>query len=825
MTPKHWRQLEELYDALKDLSPDERGMRLASVDPELRSSLEAIFAQQGSALEHPAWEDRASLLQAATLTVAGTQLGPYKINQLIGSGGMGEVFSAVDTRLGRSVAIKTCRQEFGERFQREARTIASLNHPHICALYDVGPNYLVMELLEGETLAARLKRGRLSIEQTLVYGQQIADALGAAHVKGIVHRDVKPGNIMLVKAGVKVLDFGLAKSSTDENLTGSHIVMGTPAYMAPEQRSGQECDARTDIYALGLTLYETASGKRHLPGETLSVEQLPEKLAHVIERCLADAPEDRWQSAVDLKNELAWAAKPVRSPANPSRSNGIGPARWWAILAGILALVAMVPWILKRDQIAPDNPFANATFTRLTDYTGAELDAAISPDGKFVAFLSDQDGYFSAWLLQVGTGKAIRLTPESEDERAPLRSLDFSWDGSEIWLAGTEKRKVRMLPLVGGQPRVFLGDKVVNPIWSPDGSRMAYHTLEAGDPIFVADPDGGNAHQIFRERPDLHNHFLNWGDGREWIYFIHGTPATREMDLFRIRASGGNPERLTQQNSDMRDPTRLGKGMMLYLARESDGSGPWIWAYDIERKRSRRITWGLESYTSLSASADGRRLVATVGNPKAGLWTVPILDTVAGERDVKPFALPSTRALTPRIRGTALYYLSSHGAGDGLWRFQDGKTVEIWRGSEGGLLQPPAVSSDGRRIAIVTRKEGKRRLRLLTADGAESTALAPEIDIEGSADWSPDGNWIVTGGKDGKGEGVFKIPTDGGAPVRLTSGVGRNPVWSPDGKLIAYAGPNVFTLTPLLAVRPGRHFGQDAGGPDKPRWRAGSFST
>lgn len=134
--------------------------------------------------------------------------------------------------------------------------------------------------------------------------------------------------------------------------------------------------------------------------------------------------------------------------------------------------------------------------------------------------------------------------------------------------------------------------------------------------------------------------------------------------------------------------------------------------------------------------------------------------------------------------------------------FQDGKTAEIWRGSEGGLLQPPAVSADGRRIAIVTRKGGKRRLRLLTADGAESNALAPEIDIEGSADWSPDGNWIVTGGKDGKGEGLFKIPTDGGAPVRLTSGVGRNPVWSPDGKLIAYAGPNVFTLTPLLAVRP-----------------------
>lgn len=586
--------------------------------------------------------------------------------------------------MGRAVAIKTCRQEFGERFQREARTIASLNHPHICALYDVGHNYLVMELLEGETLAARLKRGKLPMAQTLLYGQQIADALGAAHAKGIVHRDIKPGNIMLVKAGVKVLDFGLAKSSTDENLTGSHIVMGTPAYMAPEQRSGQECDARTDIYALGLTLYEMASGKRHPPGETPSVQQLPEKLAHIIERCLGEIPEDRWQSAVDLRNELVWAAKPMQATASPAQSKGIGSGWWWAILGAILALVAAIPWIGKRNEIAPENPLVNATFTRLTDYTGAELDAAISPDGKFVAFLSDRDGYFSAWLIQVGTGKAIRLTPESEDERAPLRGLDFSWDGSEIWLAGTEKRKVRMLPLVGGTPRVFLGDKVVNPIWSPDGSRMAYHTLDAGDPIFVADPDGGNAHQILRERPDLHNHFLNWGDGREWIYFIHGTPATRDMDLWRIRASGGNPERLTQQDSDMRDPTRLGKDTMLYLARESDGSGPWIWAFDIAHKRTRRITWGLESYTSLSASADGRRLAATVGNPKAGLWTVPISDTVAGERDVKAFALPSTRALTPRIRGSALYYLSSHGAGDGLWRFRTARRLKSGGGRRAG---------------------------------------------------------------------------------------------------------------------------------------------
>jgi eukaryotic-like serine/threonine-protein kinase len=314
MTPGRWRQLDDLYDAVKDLSSAERSERLKDADPELRSAVEAILAQDGSALEHPAWEGHASLLETGTIVKVGMLLGPYKVERKIGEGGMGEVYRATDTRLARAVAIKTCRREFDQRFQREARAIASLNHRHICSLYDVGPNYLVMELLEGETLAEKLKRGPLSMEKTLLRGGEIADALAAAHAKGVVHRDMKPANIMLTKAGVKVLDFGLAKCSEDVNLTGRNLVMGTPAYMAPEQREGQECDARTDIYALGLMLHEMATGKRCLLGEKPSLEQLPEKLGHVIERCLALDPEDRWQSAADVRSELLWATKPGQAP-------------------------------------------------------------------------------------------------------------------------------------------------------------------------------------------------------------------------------------------------------------------------------------------------------------------------------------------------------------------------------------------------------------------------------------------------------------------------------------------------------------------------------
>ena len=215
MTPERFRQIEELYHAAREATADERAALLAQTDPELRRELESLFAQRDGDefLERPAVQNAPELLEDATVTAvaAGACLGPYRIESKLGEGGMGEVFRAIDTRLGRAVAIKTTREQFSARFEREARAISALNHPNICTLHDVGPNYLVMELVEGETLAARLKNGPLPLQTALLYGSQIAAALVEAHGKGIIHRDLKPGNIMIGKSGVKVLDFGLAR--------------------------------------------------------------------------------------------------------------------------------------------------------------------------------------------------------------------------------------------------------------------------------------------------------------------------------------------------------------------------------------------------------------------------------------------------------------------------------------------------------------------------------------------------------------------------------------------------------------------------------------
>jgi Tol biopolymer transport system component len=714
---------------------------------------------------------------------------------------MGQVFRAFDTRLNRTVAIKTSHVPFDPRFQREVRAIAALNHPNVCTLHDVGPNYLVMELCEGETLAARLKRGKLTLDETRRFGGQIAAALAAAHARGIVHRDLKPGNVILTKLGAKVLDFGLAKTTADETITVSQIIVGTPAYMAPEQRAGRDTDARSDIYSLGLVLHEMVAGARFQAGEPLALECPPE-LAHVIERCLEQDADERWQSAADVRRELEWAAR-----ARPAAAATRAPSRRWlwpsvATAAILLLAVAVMSWPGQRAQ-ASDNPLAGARYTRFTDFEGSETDAAISRDGRFVAFRSDRDGPIDTWVSQVGTGRFVNLTRGSQTV-VQVDNVGFTPDGSEVWLSGIiGGARLRLVPLSGGNARAFLTEHAMNVAWSPDASRLVFHDYDAGDPMFVSDATGANAKKIHvAQGAGGHNHFPTWSADGRWIYFVSGVWDTREMDVWRIAPDGGEPERFTHANTDVKYLAPIDARTLLYTARDETGTGPWLWALDTETRVSRRVSEGLERYTSVETSGDGKRLVATLSNPTANLWTIPLLDREVHEADIKPLTLPTGRALAPRYGGGALFYLSSRGGADGLWRLQDGDVTEVWRGVDGALLEPPTPSPDGRRVAVILRKAGKRTLNTLSSDGGDVRRLSDAVDVASAASWSPDGQWIAASGTDAQGPGLFKIPVDGGPPVRLKSGPMSNPVWSSDGSVIAYTEPLPARVGRIRLIRP-----------------------
>ena len=853
-----WQHVSRLYHDVLGRAGDERAAFLQEAcggDEALRRDVESLLAQEGRAegfLAGPALAVAVKVIrEAPRASMIGTQLGCYQILSLLGSGGMGEVYRTRDTTLGRDVAIKVLPAFFANdpdrlaRLAREARLLAALNHPHIATIHGLeeagGVRGLVMELVEGPTLEEQLAHGSrrtvsagLPLADALRIGGQVAEALEAAHEKSVIHRDVKPANIKLGHDGhVKVLDFGVAQAFASDG-TGSDLshlptvtatvlqagaIVGTPAYMSPEQARGQAIDKRTDIWAFGCVLYEMLTGRvafaantmsdtivailEHEPDWTALPASTPLPVDRLLRRCLEKDVKRRLRDIGDARFELAEALRAIGAhvPVNVARSDGAW--RWGVVAAASVAVLLTGVLVLsRRDSAAPpwQNPLANATFTRLTDFEASEFDAAISADGKWVAFVSDRNGPFDIWLGQIGSGRFVNLTQGAEPNlRTSVKVVGFSLDGSEVWLHDADHNSpVRVMPLTGGQPRTFLGKQSQNVAWSSDGTRIVYHTSHDGDPMFVADRNGGNARQILVAQPGTHNHHPVWSPDSRWIYFTRGAPTANQMDLWRIAASGGEPERLTHHSSSVGYPAPIDARTVLYVSRDTNGAGPWLWALDLEQKVTHRISFGLEKYTSVAASTDGRRVVATVANPIAGLSSVPILDRVAVESDVRRFPLSTARALAPRFSGTTLFFLSSGGTGDGLWRFQDGQILEIWKGSDGALLEPPAISKDGHRVAFVVRRNGKLVLQVENTDGTDPQTLGETIALLGSPDWSPDGQWIVAGASNG----LFKIPAAGGAPVRLATGSLTNPVWSPAGNLILYAGPQVGILAPLLGMTP-----------------------
>src|SRR6266446_10065977 len=441
---------------------------------------------------------------------AGVRLGPYEILDAIGAGGMGEVYRAKDTRLDRTVAIKILPAHLSsdpvrkQRFEREAKTISSLNHPNICVLYDVGQqdgiDYLVMECIEGETLAQRLQKGALPLEQVLKYGMQIADALDKAHRNGIVHRDLKPGNIMLTPAGAKLLDFGLAKPSAPlssaETLTAATrnspvteqgTIVGTFQYMSPEQIEDKELDGRSDIFALGAVLYEMVTGQRAFEGKSqLSVASAilekepatisslkpltPSTLERTIKKCLEKLPDDRWQSASDLASQLKWNAEAGLPSSSTAGATGRG-LKAAAIYAGLvlvaaiaIALAGLAWWrssVPREKSVVRFSIMRPASEAILTN-TGPAL--ALSSDGRSIVFVVAH-GESSQLAVRDLSSFDAKLIPGTEGAQTPFFSPDGEWLG---FMAAGKLRKIS----VSGGPAIDLAD-LQNPIggtWLVDGT-------------------------------------------------------------------------------------------------------------------------------------------------------------------------------------------------------------------------------------------------------------------------------------------------------------------------------------------------------------------
>jgi Tol biopolymer transport system component len=356
---------------------------------------------------------------------------------------------------------------------------------------------------------------------------------------------------------------------------------------------------------------------------------------------------------------------------------------------------------------------------------------------------------------------------------------------------------------MGGIPKLFI-DHGSNPTWSPDGKTLAYYTTDPGDPIFIADRNASNPQKIFVEEPGVHCHFLTWSRDGRFIYFVKGTPTT-DMDIWRIPARGGDAEQITFHHAWVAYPAWLDARTLIYSATADDGSGRWLYAIDVEHRIPHRVSSGIaEQYLSVAVDqVRPHHLVATVANPTAGLWTVPIANDVQPESAVKPMQAANTRALSPRYSGDYLAFLSSKGGADGLWKLDNsGTAVELWKGGDGGVVAAPAISPDGNRICFSYRKQGRAELYVINANGTGLTTLAKSIEVQSAASWSPDGKWVAVAANQGEGTRVFKIPLDGGPPVRLRDTLSFNPVWSPDDRFIVYseqrasASFDVKTMTP-----------------------------
>ncbi|MDX2151724.1 MAG: protein kinase [Bryobacteraceae bacterium] len=694
---------------------------------------------------------------------SGDQLGPYKILAPIGAGGMGQVYRALDTRLGRQVALKISKDRFSDRFQREARLTASLSHPHICTLFDVGDNFLVMELLEGQPLT-----GPLPVARAVDYACQILDALHAAHRKGIIHRDLKPGNILVTAQGIKLLDFGLARhaaplSETDITqtapLTEAGHIVGTLQYMAPEQLQGKEADQRSDLFAFGCVLYEMLTGKRAFSGSSpasviaaiLETEpapfDAPTPLERIVRTCLAKDPDDRFQTAVDLKRDLLWAAEPAQERPRGTGSRLLVPA---VAVAALLAGALLVYLLLRG---APTSSSTASKFTRVTR-NGQSFDPSLSHDGRFVAYssrLSDSPNT-EIFVRQLNGAGVIRLTDHPSADGNPV----FSADGSKVYFfSAREPKGVYEVSAFGGEPRL-VAPNATYPAVSPDGKWLSY--LVESKLLVKALPSGES--RVLTASVGWAWSVAVWSpDSREVAVVVRDSPASgyrlatftitgsRSRDMAFIDNLARRGMYATYQNNLC---GWLPDGRLLFMAPSGDANN--VWSVPIEKSDTaepRPVTLGTLGEFAMADIRAGR-VVFTNPHRRRLLWMLPAnLD----RGDV----LASPRRLTDEKADTF---------------HQD-------------------VTRDGRFLAYCSRKGGSQSVWLQDLATGKERPLTPEAQDSGNYAhlvFSPDGSQIAAHYSPPQGTDRTNqtrlIDTATGETRTLTSTAGRLRGWSPDGRYL-----------------------------------------
>jgi Tol biopolymer transport system component len=740
----------------------------------------------------------------------GDTIGHYRVIEPLGKGGMGEVFLAEDTKLHRRVALKILPRVFAadpdyrERFRREAQAVAALNHPGIVTIHSVeehdGHLFLTMELLDGGPLSESIPKGGLPLQKLLRIAIEVADAMAAAQQRGITHRDLKPGNIMLTAQGrAKVLDFGLAKvhdataggagddmtrmSSTSE-VTGEGKIIGTVAYMSPEQAEGKPVDPRSDIFSLGVVLHEMATGGRPFKGDTNvsilssilkdtpspitdSNPELPADLARIVRRCLAKDPDRRYQTAADLRNELEELKQDT---ASGTTAMARPPARrtipWAAIIGGIAALAAAIVAAIAigSHTAAPKEAegFSIDRLQRLTT-TGSALLAAISPDGRYVVHVKVEEGGPGLWTRQTAATSDVRIVAPAD---VRFDGLAFTPDANYIYYSyypttgqGTGFASLYKVPVLGGTPSRVLED-IDSPVtFSPDQTQLAFTrgSIQRGThDLMVANLDGSNVHTLAPSpAPDrFQAEGPAWSpDGRTIL--VPGNSATGGV-IYAVDAASGATTKIGATWGFVRDVQWL-PGGHVFLATGVDFSGlatPQIWQVAYPSGERTRVTNDLNSYIGASVSADGRSLATVQTAIVAGIY-------VAGNAGEEARRITGGPGLADGLAGLAF--------------LPDGRIV--YSSSATGLPQLWVVDEDGRNARQLTSMKGP--------------AQSP---------WSaPDGKWIYFTSFAKEGICLFRIAPDGSGLQQLTKdGDSRNPVVSPDGSTL------YFTATRSGKPRPMR---------------------